>query len=215
MSEITFYTHPMSRGRVVRWMLEEIGVPYTVETMQFGPEMKTPEYLAINPMGKVPAIKHGNTVVTEVAAICAYLADQFPEKNLAPPPHSMERGPYYRWLFFMAGPFEMATSALAYGWKIDSSNAQAVGCGRVEDSVNTLEKVLGQNPYICGDHFTAADVLVSSYLWWETMQKNIPQNEVFQDYIKRTESRPAAQRANELDDALAEHMSEGHLPVTQ
>lgn len=215
MSEITFYTHPMSRGRVVRWMLEEIGVPYTVETMQFGPEMKTPEYLAINPMGKVPAIKHGNTVVTEVAAICAYLADQFPEKNLAPPPHSMERGPYYRWLFFMAGPFEMATSALAYGWKIDSSNAQAVGCGRVEDSVNTLEKVLGQNPYICGGHFTAADVLVSSYLWWETMQKNIPQNEVFQDYIKRTESRPAAQRANELDDALAEHMSEGALPVTQ
>tara|TARA_R100000322_G_scaffold138451_1_gene94236 strand:- start:233 stop:811 length:579 start_codon:yes stop_codon:yes gene_type:complete len=188
-------------------MLEEIGVPYTVETMQFGPEMKIPEYLAINPMGKVPAIKHGNTVVTEVAAICAYLADQFPEKNLAPPPHSMERGPYYRWLFFMAGPFEMATSALAYGWKIDSSNVQAVGCGRVEDSVNTLEKVLGQSPYICGDHFTAADVLVSSYLWWETMQKNIPQNEVFQDYIKRTENRPAAQRANELDDALAEQMS--------
>ncbi|MAO15245.1 MULTISPECIES: glutathione S-transferase family protein [Marinobacter] len=207
MSELTFYTHPMSRGRVVRWMLEEIGVPYTVETMQFGPEMKIPEYLAINPMGKVPAIKHGNTVVTEVAAICAYLADQFPEKNLAPPPHSMERGPYYRWLFFMAGPFEMATSALAYGWKIDSSNVQAVGCGRVEDSVNTLEKVLGQSPYICGDHFTAADVLVSSYLWWETMQKNIPQNEVFQDYIKRTENRPAAQRANELDDALAEQMS--------
>lgn len=207
MSELTFYTHPMSRGRVVRWMLEEIGVPYTVETMQFGPEMKTPEYLAITPMGKVPAIKHGNTVVTEVAAICAYLADQFPEKNLAPPPHSMERGPYYRWLFFMAGPFEMATSALAYGWKIDSSNAQAVGCGRVEDSVNTLEKVLGQSPYICGDHFTAADVLVSSYLWWETMQKNIPQNEVFQDYIKRTGNRPAAQRANELDDALAEEMS--------
>lgn len=207
MSELTFYTHPMSRGRVVRWMLEEIGVPYTVETMQFGPEMKIPEYLAINPMGKVPAIKHGNTVVTEVAAICAYLADQFPEKNLAPPPHSMERGPYYRWLFFMAGPFEMATSALAYGWKIDSSNVQAVGCGRVEDSVNTLEKVLGQSPYICGDHFTAADVLVSSYLWWETMQKNIPQNEVFQDYIKRTENRPAAQHANELDDALAEQMS--------
>src|SRR5690554_843192 len=136
MSEITFYTHPMSRGRVVRWMLEEIGVPYTVETMQFGPEMKTPAYLAINPMGKVPAIKHGNTVVTEVAAICAYLADQFPEKNLAPPSQSPERGAYYRWLFFMAGPFEMATSALAYGWKIDSSNAQAVGCGRVEDSVD-------------------------------------------------------------------------------
>ncbi|MEP1216878.1 MAG: glutathione S-transferase family protein [Marinobacter sp.] len=207
MSELTFYTHPMSRGRVVRWMLEEVGAPYTVETMEFGPDMKTPEYLAINPMGKVPAIKHGNTVVTEVAAICAYLADQFPDKGLAPSPQFPERGPYYRWLFFMAGPFEMATSALAYGWQIDSSNVQAVGCGRVEDSINTLEKVLGQRPYICGDHFTAADVLVSSYLWWETMQKNIPQNEVFRDYIQRTESRPAAQRANKLDDALAEQMN--------
>jgi glutathione S-transferase len=187
-------------------MLEEVGIPYTVETMEFGPDMKTPEYLTINPMGKVPAIKHGNTIVTEVAAICAYLADQFPDKKLAPPSGSAERGAYYRWLFFMAGPFEMATSALAYGWKIDSSNAQAVGCGRVEDSINTLEKVLGASPYICGDTFTAADVLVSSYLWWETMQKNIPQNAVFQDYIQRTEARPAAKRANELDDALAETM---------
>ena len=206
MSELTFYTHPMSRGRVVRWMLEEVGIPYTVETMDFGPDMKTPEYLAINPMGKVPAIKHDSTIVTEVAAICAYLADQFPGRKLAPPSGSAERGAYYRWLFFMAGPFEMATSALAHGWKIDSTNVQAVGCGRVEDSINTLEKVLGKSPYICGDAFTAADVLVSSYLWWETMQKNIPPNKVFQEYIQRTESRPAAKRANELDDALVESM---------
>lgn len=206
MSEITLYTHPMSRGRVVRWMLEEIGVPYNVETIEFGSNMKSPEYLAINPMGKVPAIKHGNTVVTEVAAICAYLADQFPDSKLAPPSGSQERGAYYRWLFFMAGPFEMATSALAYGWKIDSSNAEAVGCGRVEDSINTLEKVLGTTPFVCGDTFTAADVLVSSYLWWSIMQKNIPSNKIFEDYIQRTESRPAAKRANDLDDALAEAM---------
>ena len=187
-------------------MLEEVGIPYTVETMEFGQDIKAPEYLAINPMGKVPAIKHGNTIVTEVAAICAYLADQFPDKKLAPPAAFPERGAYYRWLFFMAGPFEMATSALAHGWKIDSSNAQSVGCGHVEDSINTLEKVLGRTPYICGDTFTAADVLVSSYLWWETMQKNIPPNKVFQEYIQRTESRPAAKRANELDDALLESM---------
>lgn len=206
MSELTFYTHPMSRGRVVRWMLEEVGIPYTVETMDFGPDMKTPEYLAINPMGKVPAVKHDGTIVTEVAAICAYLADQFPDRKLAPPSGSAERGAYYRWLFFMAGPFELATSALAHGWKIDSSNAQSVGCGHVEDSINTLEKTLGRTPYICGDTFTAADVLVSSYLWWETMQKNIPPNRVFQEYIQRTESRPAAKRANELDDALLESM---------
>lgn len=206
MSELTFYTHPMSRGRIVRWMLEEVGAPYSVEAMEFGPEMKTPDYLAINPMGKVPAIRHGKMVVTEVAAICAYLADQFPEKKLAPPPQSPERGAYYRWLFFMAGPFEMATSARAYGWKIDSSNAQAVSCGLVDDSINTLEKVLAQTPYVCGDQFTAADVLVSSYLWWEMSQKNVPSNEVFQEYVKRTESRPAAKRANELDDALLEQM---------
>lgn len=206
MSELTFYTHPMSRGRIVRWVLEELGIPYSVKTLEYGPEIKSPDYLAINPMGKVPAIKHGNTVVTEVAAICAYLADQFPDRKLAPPPQSPERGAYYRWLFFMAGPFEMATSAMAYGWKIDDSNAQAVSCGRVEDPINTLEKVLSQTPYICGDEFTAADVLVSSYLWWETMQKNIPANDVFQSYIQRMESRPAAKRANELDDALAEEM---------
>lgn len=206
MSELTFYTHPMSRGRVVRWLLEEVGIPYTVEAMEYGPEMKTAGYLAINPMGKVPAIKHGNTVVTEVAAICAYLADQFPDKKLSPPPHSPERGAYYRWLFFMAGPFEMATSAKSYGWKIDSSNAQAVGCGQLEDSINTLEKALSENAYICGDQFTAADILVSSYLWWETMQNNIPPNEVFKQYIARTGSRPAAKRANELDDELAKQM---------
>ncbi|TVP43093.1 MAG: glutathione S-transferase family protein, partial [Halomonas sp.] len=200
MSELTFYTHPMSRGRVVRWMLEELGVSYTVKALEYGAEMKAPEYLAINPMGKVPAIQHGNTVVTEVAAICAYLADQFPDKQLAPPPGSFQRGEYYRWLFFMAGPFEMATSAKAYGWNIDDNNAQAVGCGRLGDSIKTLERALEQSPFICGEQFSAADVLVSSYLWWEMMQENIPPNEVFKEYTERTESRAAAKRANELDD---------------
>lgn len=207
MSELRFYTHPMSRGRVVRWMLEETGIPYTVEALTFGPEMKSAEYLAINPMGKVPAIRHNQTVVTEVAAICAYLADLVPEKGLAPPVDSPLRGPYYRWLFFMAGPFEMATSATAYDWRIDDDNAQAVGCGHIEDTISTLEQALAEGPFICGDQFTAADVLVSSYLWWEIMQKNLPPKDIFQEYISRTENRPAAQRANQLDDALAEKMT--------
>lgn len=207
MSELTFYTNPMSRGRVVRWMLEELAIPYHTEVMAFGPEMKTPEYLAINPMGKVPAIWHGDTVVTEVAAICAYLADRFPEKQLAPATNSPERGPYYRWLFVMAGPFEMATSAKAYGWRIDNDNVQAVGSGRLEDVIRALEQALTRRPYICGEQFTAADILVSSYLWWETMQQNLPPNEVFQDYVNRMESRPAAKRANQLDDELAEQMN--------
>lgn len=207
MSELTFYTNPMSRGRVVRWMLEELAIPYDTEILDFEGAMKTPEYLAINPMGKVPAIKHGDTVVTEVAAICTYLADQFPDKGLAPPVNSRERGPYYRWLFFMAGPYEMATSAKAYDWRIDDDNVQAVGCGRLEDVIQTLEQALQKGPYICGQQFTAADILVSSYLWWEMMQKNLPPNEVFQEYTNRMESRPAAKRANQLDDELVERMN--------
>lgn len=197
----------MSRGRVVRWMLEELATPYDTRILGFEGAMKTPDYLAINPMGKVPAIQHGDVVVTEVAAICTYLADQFPEKGLAPPVDGPERGPYYRWLFFMAGPFEMATSAKAYGWRIDDDNVQAVGCGRLDDVIWTLEQALSKGPYICGDQFTAADMLVSSYLWWEMIQKNLPPNEVFQEYTNRMESRPAAKRANQLDDELVEQMN--------
>lgn len=207
MSELTFYTNPMSRGRVVRWMLEELAIPYKTEVMSYGPDLKTPDYLAINPMGKVPAIKHGDTVVTEVSAICAYLADRFPDKGLAPPVNSPERGAYYRWLFFIAGPFEMATTAKAFDWRIDDSNVQAVGCGRLEDVIRSLEHALSTGPYICGDQFTAADVLVSSYLWWGTMQKNLPPNAIFQEYTDRMESRPASKKANQLDDELAEQLN--------
>jgi glutathione S-transferase len=108
--ELVFYTNPMSRGRIVRWMLEEIGHPYRTELLDFGTTMKAPSYLSINPMGKVPTIRHGDTVVTEVAAICAYLADAFPRAGLAPPPGDRLRGPYYRWLFFAAGPVEAAVT---------------------------------------------------------------------------------------------------------
>ena len=97
--ELVLYTHPMSRGRIVRWMLEEVGQPYRTELVDYGTSMKAAEYLAVNPMGKVPTLRHGNTVVTECAAICAYLADAFPAADLAPPPASPMRGPYYRWLF--------------------------------------------------------------------------------------------------------------------
>src|SRR5271157_6454007 len=108
--DLVFYTHPMSRGRIVRWMLEEIGQPYRTEVLDYGTSMKAPAYLAINPMGKVPALAHGDAVVTEAAAICAYLADAFPQAGLAPPPGDHRRAPYYRWLFFTAGPFEAASS---------------------------------------------------------------------------------------------------------
>lgn len=202
MGNLTFYTHPYSRGRIVRWMLEELGVPYDVKLLEYGSTMKAPEYLAINPMGKVPAIKHGDTVVTEVAAICTYLADAFPEKNLAPPVGSELRGTYYRWLFFFAGPLEMATTARAFDWKIDAENAQSIGCGQYQDAINTLVSAVEKGPYICGEQFTAADVIAGSYIGWGIMQKTMDPLPAFTAYLARVDQRDAAKRANELDDAL-------------
>ena len=118
--ELVLYTNPMSRGRIARWMLEEVGQPYRAEILEYAGSMKAPEYLAINPMGKVPALRHGETIVTEAAAICAYLADVFPEAGLAPPPGSRLRGPYYRWLFFAAGPVEAANTDKALGVVVPS-----------------------------------------------------------------------------------------------
>ena len=203
MTELTLYTHPYSRGRVVRWVLEELGVDYNVEVKEFGTSIKAPDYLALNPMGKVPTLVHGEAIVTEVGAICTYLADRFAEKGLAPAIDDPVRATYLRWLFFMAGPFEMATSAIAYGWNIDADNAPAVSCGFPDSTVEALASALEKGPYICGERFTAADILVSSYIGWEMMlQKNLPERPVFLEYVQRMEARPAAQRANELDDAL-------------
>lgn len=202
MTDITLYTHPYSRGRIARWMLEEVGANYDVTVLEYGPTMKTPEYLALNPMGKVPALTHNGAVVTEVAAICAYLADCFPQANLAPPPGSPQRASYYRWMFFMAGPFEMASSAKSFNWHIDEKMASIAGCGRIGDAVNALETALQHGPYICGEQFTAADVLVASYIGWEMMQKNLEERPGFKEYVQRANDRPAAARANQLDDAL-------------
>lgn len=204
MENLTLYTNPYSRGRVARWMLEEIGEPYDVEIMDFDGSIKSPEYLAINPMGKVPALVHGDTVVTENVAICAYLADQFPGKQLAPAPTSKERGTYYRWLFFVAGPLEMAMTAKAYDWKIDDKMATSVGCGRIKDVMTTLEKALTGNAYVCGNQFTAADLVLGSYIGWEIMQKHLEPLPVFTDYVARVQNREAAKRADKLDNELVQ-----------
>jgi len=204
MSNLTLYTNPYSRGRIARWMLEEIGEPYNVEVMEYGGSIKSPEYLRINPMGKVPALVHGDVVVTEVAAICTYLADRFPEKNLAPSPGSPERGAYYRWLFFAAGPLELAMTAISYDWEIDAKMAQSVGCGLVRDTLSTLEQALTDTPFICGEQFTAADVLLASSIGFFIMQKQLEPRPAFTQYVERAQGREAAKRANQLDDALVQ-----------
>ncbi|MBZ6075028.1 glutathione S-transferase family protein [Microvirga puerhi] len=200
--ELVFYTNPMSRGRIIRWMLEEVGKPYRTEILEFGTTMKAPEYLATNPMGKVPAIRHGETVVTEGAAICAYLADAFPETNLAPPTNDRRRAPYYRWMFFAAGPVEAALSNKALGLQVPPERKGMVGYGSVEDVTNTLEYAVSQSDYLTGDSFTAADVYVGSQIGWGMMFGTLEKRPAFERYWQRISSRPAAIRAREIDDAL-------------
>jgi glutathione S-transferase len=199
---LTFYTNPMSRGRIARWMLEEVGEPYETVMLDYGTTMKEADYLAINPMGKVPAIKHGETVVTETAAICAYLADMFPDKGLAPPPGNQLRGPYYRWLFFAAGPVEAAVTGKSLGLLAPADKKAMAGYGSFEETIDALESAVSQSEYICGTQFTAADVYVGSQIGWGLMFGSIEKRPAFQDYCARLQARPAAKRANELDDAL-------------
>jgi glutathione S-transferase len=203
MTDITFYTNPMSRGRIVRWMLEELGEPYETVILEYGTTMKAPEYLAINPMGKVPAIRHRDAIVTEAAAICAYLADAFPQRNLAPPPD--RRGPYYRWMFFAAGPVEAALTNKALGFASDKK--QMLGYGTYEDTVAALEHALSNGPYICGDQFTAADVYVGSQIAWGMMFNTLDKRPAFEAYAARLRERPAATRAHEIDSAAAPKQS--------
>jgi glutathione S-transferase len=201
--ELVFYTHPQSRGRIVRWMLEEIGRPYRTELLEYGTTMKAPAYLAINPMGKVPAIRHGDKVVTEAAAICAYLADAFPEAHLAPPPGDRLRGPYYRWLFFGAGPIEAAWTNKAAGLIVPPERERMMGYGRFETVIDVLEQAVSRAEYVVGDSFTAADVYLGSALGFGMQFGMIEKRPVFERYFQRLSARPAAQRAKGIDDELA------------
>ena len=200
--ELVLYTNPMSRGRIVRWMLEEVGQPYKAEIIEYA-SMKSPEYLAINPMGKVPAVRHGETIVTEGAAICAYLADVFPEAGLAPPPGSRLRGPYYRWMFFAAGPIEAANTDKALGVAVRPEQVRMVGYGTREQSLTALEDQLNRCEYIAGDRFTAADVYVGSHIGFGVMFGTIDKRPAFERYWSLVGSRSAARRAREIDEELA------------
>ena len=193
---LTFYTHPMSRGRVARWMLEETGLSYDTVLLEYGTTMKAAEYLTVNPMGKVPALKHGDTVITEQAAICMYLADLVPEKQLAPPVGSFERGSYYRWISFMA-PLEQLMVAKASGAALP--DARMAGFGTEKDLLDTLEAALQGREYLAGGSFTAADLLVAAYVGWYLQFKLLPARPAFVQFAQLHRQRPAAQRANELD----------------
>jgi glutathione S-transferase len=201
MSEpLTFYTNPMSRGQIARWMLEEVGQPYEQVLLDFGTTMKAPDYLAVNPMGKVPAIKHGDTVVTEVAAICAYLADAFPEAGLAPEPR--HRADYYRWLFFAAGPLESAVTNKSLGFELAPGKSMMAGYGSFEAAMDGLEAAVAGKRYVAGDRFSAADVYVGSQIGWGLMFGLIEKRPAFEAYWDGLKDRPACLRAKEIDAAL-------------
>ena len=196
--EIVFYHNPQSRSQMVHWMLEEVGAPYRAHLMKWETQdAKTPEFLAINPMGKIPVIQHRGATVTETAAIIAYLADAFPQAGLAPEPGSPERGSYYRWLFFAAGCVEPALLD-AMSPRGAPANSRAAGYGSYDAVVDTLRQVLGARAWVAGERFSAADLYVAAELGFMSLfgAPRIKGDAVFEAYLARCTDREGYRRAN-------------------
>ena len=200
MNNITLYTNPQSRGQIARWMLEEVGQDYETKIIEYGQALKSPEYLAVNPMGKVPAIKHGEHVVTETAAICAYLAVAFPEANLGP--DSGQEAAYYRWLFFAAGPLESALTNHSLGWEPSAEQQRMAGYGNYDLVLKTLDDFLQQRDYVCGDKFTAADVYLGSHIDFGLSFGTLQETANFARYVEPLRERRANQAAKAKDNTL-------------
>ena len=203
MADLIFYTNPQSRGRIVRWMLEELGQPYETEVIPYD-QMKGERYLAVNPMGKVPAVKHGDHIVTECAAICAYLADVFPQAGLGP--REDEKADYYRWLFYAAGPLEASVSNQAMGWVPTPERERMFGYGNFDKVVAVMNELLSLRDYVCGDRFTAADVYVGSQIMFPMMFNMFPEKVSFVRYRDRLQGREAFKRAARIDEKLIDEL---------
>jgi glutathione S-transferase len=210
MADLIFYHNPQSRGRIVRWMLEEVGQPYETEIIAYD-QIKSERYLAVNPMGKIPAIKHRGHVVTECAAICTYLADAFPEAMLGP--RQDEKADYYRWLFYAAGPIEAAVSNQAMGWVPTPERERMFGYGNFDRVVAVLDELFNLRDYVCGDRFTAADVYVGSQIMFPMQFNMLPERDSFVKYRDRLQARPAYKRANEIDDQIMAQPAVQPLPA--
>jgi glutathione S-transferase len=203
MADLIFYTNPQSRGRIVRWMLEEVGQPYETQIIPYE-EMKSERYLAVNPMGKVPAIKHRDHVVTECAAICAYLADAFPEAMLGP--RQDEKADYYRWLFYAAGPIEQAVTNNFAKFEASPEQHRMFGYGSFDKVVSVLDDLLSQRDFVCGNRFTAADVYVGSQIMFPLQFGMLPERDSFLKYRDRLQGRDAYKRATEIDEKIIDEM---------
>ena len=195
-----FYTNPMSRGQIARWALHEAGADYDQVLLDYGTTMKADDYLQVNPMGKVPAIDHDGKIVTEGAAICAYLAEAFPDAGLAPT--AEERADYFRWLFFAAGPVEAAITNRSLGFAVEPDKERMAGYGNYDQVVDVLDGKFQADAYVCGKRFTMADVYVGAQVVWGTQFGTLPERESFGGYAKRVTDRAAYQAAKAVDDAL-------------
>ncbi|MEY4698105.1 MAG: hypothetical protein RIT14_2533 [Pseudomonadota bacterium] len=202
---ITFYTHPQSRGRIARWMLEELAQPYDTVVLDYRSTMKAPDYLALNPMGKVPCIVHDGRVVTETPAILTYLADAFPQAGLIPD----DRAALYRWMFFGAGPFEAAIVDKALGVQVAPEQTGFVGYGNLDRVLDTLEAQLSARDWLAGDRFSAADLYLGSQIGYGLRFNSVPARPAFTAYWDRMKDRPALLRANAIDNALLEGAAHG------
>lgn len=199
MAELVYYTNPQSRGRIAHWMLEELEEPYDIVWTDYVTDMKSPQYLAINPMGKVPALTHKGAVITETSAICAYLAAAFPARKLSPAVGDPKLADYYRWLFFAAGPLEMAVTSKSQKWEVTEQASRSLGFGNYDATLNAVESAISKGPYICGEQFTAADVYLGSHLAFGMLFGTIEKRPVFAEYTERLRKRPAAVRANQIN----------------
>jgi len=209
MAKLTLYHASPSRSSIVLWMLEELGEPYDIHLLSLTQgENRAAAYLAINPMGKVPAIRHGDTIITEAAAICTYLADEFPGAKLNVPIGSPQRGVYLKWLFFGPSCIEPAVIDRAAPRKEEARRGM-LGYGDFDTTMNTVAAAVAQGPWLMGEQFTAADVIIGANIRWGMIFKTIPQRPEFTAYAGRIAARPAAQRAEAKDKELGAKSAAG------
>ena len=203
MPKLTLYHAAPSRSTITRWMLEELGEPYELKLVNLSKgENRTPEFLAVNPIAKVPVLVHGDVVLTEGAAICTYLADEFPRAKLNVPVGDPRRGVYLKWLFFGPSCIEPAMLDRAYPRK-EEPRRGALGYGDFDSAMNAVAAGLKAGPHLMGEQFTAADVIVGSTLRWGMMFKLLPERPEFTTYVARLTQRPASQRVDASDKELA------------
>ena len=204
--QLTLYHASPSRSSIVHWMLEELGEPYKLEVLNLrAGDQRKPAYLAINPMGKVPTLKDGDVVVSEVAAICCYLADTYPKAKLAPPIGDKRRGEYLKWLFY--GPSCLEPAMIDKALNRPPAPRTTAGWADYDTVVEVLRSAVGAREYLLGEQFTAADVVIGSGLRWGMLFKMFPELPEFVTYVDRLKARPAMQRQLAKDEEFAKQQS--------